>query len=459
VTERIAQSWGREPVGYRQGELSGADGVAVAAVALIGGPAFLVGASFAADLELGLVQTLLVAPLGALLGGLLVGASARMAASTGAHSTWLLRPSFGSAGARLVSLARLAVIVIWAVVGLQVVGRWGEAALVRLGLRPASWLAPAVVAVVVLSGVGMVAAGVSSTVRTAIRRPLFWSSVILLALVAWRLVRLDLVDVTGETGGFWPGVQEATEMAIVFVPFVQTVARHLHDDDEAQMSFGVGYAVPATLVLVAGALFGGIVGGIPADLAVLVAGTVGGVLALAWILVTEVDQAFAAFAAGGAETAGILTGFPSGIAGGIVVALVAGFAMFGPTVDLGLGSLFAAIAFPAAVIAAVDFFLPHSRYYSQSELYGAVGESRVVNVVGASCWVVAVALGQVIDPIGPREWTAAMPDVPFSAELPWRLLMAVLGASAYLVLLRWQEGRTGRVQELRGVDRQVTNQP
>lgn len=457
MTGRLAQSWGREPIGYRRGELSGADGVAVSSVVLIGGPAFLVGARFVGELGLGLVQILLVAPLAALLGGMVVGASARMAATTGAHATWLQRPPFGSAGSRFVSSVRLAVVVLWAIVGLQLVGGWVTAAAETAGLDGGTWASPAAIGIVALLAVGMLGWGLSNSIRSIVRRPLFWASVALLGLVAWRLAMIDQVS-TGDADGFWLGVQEATEMTVVLVPFVQTVARRLRDDDEAQASFGVGYAVPATLVFITGALFGGLVGGIPADLSALVTGSVGGLLAIAWVVVAEVDQALAAFASGGAEASGIATRVPESLGGYVVVLLIAGIAAFGPTVDLGLASLLAAIAFPAALISIVDFYVAHRQYYSQSDLFGAVGEGRLVNVVGVSSWVVVVALGQVVDPVGPGAWMSAIPAVGFAEGLPWRLLMALLGAAAYLVLLRWQEGRTGRVHELRGVDRQVTNE-
>lgn len=456
MLERIEQSWGRDPIGYRKGELAGPDGVAATAVVLVGGPAFLIGARFVGDLGLSIVQVLLVAPLAAILGGLVIGTSARIAATTGTHATWLLRPPFGLAGSRVVSAIRLLAVALWAIIGLQFVADWGTGAVQAAGLADGGWAGPTAVALVVVLGVVMLVSGLVPAVRIVMRRPLFWSSVVLLAIVAWRMAEVGTVTST-DTGSFWPAVQEATEMAVVFVPFIQAVARRLKDDDEAQTSFGVGYAIPATLMFLSGALFGGLVGTVPTDLAVLAVGGAGGIFAIAWILIAEVDQAFAAFVAGGAEGAGISTRVPEWLPGTIVMVAVVGVGAFGPRVNVALASLITALAFPAALISIVDFYVAHKGYYSQSEVLGAVGESRIVNVVGMGCWLVVVILGQVIDPVGPDQWLSTMPDITFADGLPWRLLMAILGAAGYLVLWRWQEGRVGRVHELRGVDRQVTN--
>ena len=398
-----------------------------------------------------------MAPLAALLGGAVAGTSARMAATTGAHGSWLLRPSFGVAGSRVVALVRLAVVVLWAIIGLQYAGEWLAESAAAAGMAVGSWATPVAIGLLAAVGFVLVAWGLVPTVRLLIRRPLFWGSVVLLGVVAWQVIDLGRID-TGSTQGFWPGVQEATEMAVILVPFLQSVARRLRDDDEAHASFGVGYAVPVTLVLLMGAFIGSLAGGIPADLSVVAAGSVGAMIAIAWIVVAEVDQAFAAFTSGGAEATSIVARTPEWIAGAVVATGVVAVAAFGPTVNLTLGSLLAAIAFPAALISIADFYVAHRQYYSQSELFGAAGEARIVNVVGMASWVVVVMLGQAIDPVGPEAWMSLMPDVDLAEGLPWRLLMALLGATAYLVLLRWQEGRVGAVHELRGVDRQVTNE-
>ncbi|MGH8911993.1 MAG: hypothetical protein ACRDVD_05725, partial [Acidimicrobiia bacterium] len=134
MLESIDRVWSRHPVGFRRGELDDGDGLATMVVTLIGGPALLVGAGLVTADGLSLFQVLLLAPVAAILGGAVVGASARMAASTGGTGTWLLRPSFGVYGSWGISVLRLAMVVTWAIVGLQSAGRWGLGVSTSVGL-------------------------------------------------------------------------------------------------------------------------------------------------------------------------------------------------------------------------------------------------------------------------------------------------------------------------------------
>ena len=110
-------------------------------------------------------------------------------------------------------------------------------------------------------------------IRLVVRRPLFWASVAVVAFMAWRLGSGGGFG-TGAGGSFWAGLQRAVEMAAIFVPFVQTVARRLRDDEDAFTSFGVGYTIPATLMVVVGAVFAHRLGGL-GDLTSLDASTAG----------------------------------------------------------------------------------------------------------------------------------------------------------------------------------------
>jgi hypothetical protein len=44
-----------------------------------------------------------------------------------------------------------------------------------------------------------------------------------------------------------------------------------------------------------------------------------------------------------------------------------------------------------------------------------------------------------------------MPDLDIRADLPWRLLMGVVAAIAYVVLSRYRQYRRASVYDLRGV--------
>ncbi|HJR91754.1 MAG TPA: hypothetical protein VJ938_04895 [Acidimicrobiia bacterium] len=447
MMESIGRIWSREPVGFRRGELTDGDGLALVIVASIGGPALLVGSSLALG-GLSQVQILLVAPVAALLGGLVVGASARMAASTGAGGTWLLRPSFGLVGAWLMTVIRLAMVAAWAVIGLQMAGRWGNGVVAAVGLPlPRAGILAGFLGVAALLAVLF---GPFAVIRRVIRHPLLWASVVLLAVGAWRIAVTGAGAGPASDGPFWPAVQTAVEMAAVFVPFAQTIGRRLDDDSEAFSTFGVGYTIPTIVVLVAGAIFATRLGGL-ADLTGLEAGTAGVALAAAWVLVAEFDQGLASFLALGSEAAGVIGRLSPIFVGGLGAVGVIAAAVVMPTISLDWPLLLTSLAFPACLITVADYFLARDRYYSESEIYGAAAGDAWLNVVGIVTWVLAVLIGQVFDPVGPDRWVALMPDLDIRADLPWRLLMGVVAAIAYVVLSRYRRYRTASVYDLRGV--------
>ena len=447
MMESIGRIWSRDAVGYRRGEMDEGDGLAAIVVASIGGPALILGAALIQGGVLSLIQILLMAPVAAVVGGLLIGSSARMAASTGANGIWLLRPAFGLVGSWLLTLLRLIMVAAWAVLGLQMAGRWGAGALTAAGFGVGG---PASV-ILVLAALAALALflGPLFTIHYIVRRPLLWGSVALVAVAAWRLAPGGALS--GEaSGSFWSGAQTAIEMSAVFVPFTQAIARRLHDDGEAATTFGVGYTVPTTLMLVAGAIFAQRLSGLE-DLTGLDVGTAGIALAIAWVVVAELDQAFSSFLATGSEASGVIGRLSPVLVGAVAVVAVGAAAVALPLVPLSWTLLLTSLVFPACLITVADFFLARDRHYSESEIYGAAAGDSLVNVVGVVTWLLTVILGHLLDPVGPERWMAMMPDVAVSADLPWRLLMAVVGGVAYVVLNRWRQRRRSAVYELRGV--------
>ena len=447
--DSITRTWSRDAVGYRRGELDDSEAVATTVVTLIGGPTLLVGYLLTQADGLSVFQVLLVAPLAAAIGGMLVGGSARMAAATGANGTWLLHPAFGFGGSWMVSLIRLIMIILWGAVGLRLTGEWLSGAAVSAGAT----LASPVVAILVLAALGalMTFVGMVTTIKNAIRRPIFWGSVFLVAVLGWELASRGAGFSSEATGPFWLGLERAIEMSAIFIPFFQTVGRRLRTDEDALSSFGVSYTISVTLMVVLGAVLAGLGGGGTNDLMLVQAGSLGLATAIGWVLVTEVDQVFAAFVAAGSESAGIIP---------VVSPLVIGMLSAGATVvvalvmtesPVGLASLATAVVFPASVIAAADFFVAKGSYYAESDTYGAyAGEDRL-NLVGVAMWLLAVILGQALDPIGPEAWVGQAPTTSLNPDMPWRLIMAVVAAIGYVVLSRWREKRAAPVYELRGV--------
>ncbi len=71
-----------------------------------GVPALLIGSELALQ-GVGLGQMILAAPLGVLVGALVIGLLGRQAAASGVPSVYLGRAAFGSIGGMLFSLARI----------------------------------------------------------------------------------------------------------------------------------------------------------------------------------------------------------------------------------------------------------------------------------------------------------------------------------------------------------------
>lgn len=438
------ETWGRQAVGYRQGELTENEAVATSVVISTGGPLFLVGAAMAVVDGLSLGQILLVAPVAALIGGFLISWSARMAAQTGAAGSWLLRPTYGRYGSLLVSMVRLSMLVLWAVVGLELAAGWaGE----TIPLDPLVWIG-----VIVVVGLALVGLGIVQVVKLIWRRAVFVASVLLLAVLAWRLAQAGGSLVLAAEGSFWTGVQRAVEICVVLVPFVQLVARRLHDDRDSVSSFGVSYAIPAALSLVAGALVAFRLGSLPFEIGGFESGVAAVALAAAWLIVTELDQVFANFAAIGSESAGIVRVGPAIGVGLVMIAVVAALAFAFAEPPIEWASLAVALYFPAAGLAAVDFLWVHRGHYVEADIYGETITGERLNLIGIACWLVAVALGQLLDPIGPSIWTGAIPAVMNRAGvLPWRLMLAIAAAIVYLVVSGWTKRRSASVYGLRGL--------
>src|SRR5690606_21522599 len=148
--------------------------------------------------------------------------------------TWILRPAFGRTGSVVVSVARLAMVALWAVVGLKYAGGWAEGAgdAYGLALPAAVWIG-----LIAVLGLSMLALGIETAVKRLIRLPLFAGSVLLIGLLAWTVAsRAGTLEGDG-SGLFWSGVQRAIEAAVVFVPYIESVARRLHHDEEAMPTF------------------------------------------------------------------------------------------------------------------------------------------------------------------------------------------------------------------------------
>ena len=120
------KGWSRGSIGYRDAQLDSSDFTAAMTLFVAGVPALLIGSELALQ-GVGLGQMILAAPLGVLMGALVMGLLGRQAAASGVASAYLARAAFGTFGSMLFGLARMAMTLAWAALTLRVAAGWVEA--------------------------------------------------------------------------------------------------------------------------------------------------------------------------------------------------------------------------------------------------------------------------------------------------------------------------------------------
>lgn len=278
---------------------------------------------------LSLERALLAVVVAALLGGLLIGAVAAVAAHTGLSTVELLGWLFGNRLRPLVGALLLVRNVIWAAFALSLIADSAELVSDRAlgeGLRPL-W-----VIVFGLLGLGLVAAGPQFAVRVLMRRAWLWlallvaAGVTLSAYLEFEVPALLRRPAAGGWPSFWQAVDVMLIVPLLWLPVVADYARH---GKSARTAFGgsfLGLAIATVWLGYLGVIY------LPAvetaDIAGFVVGTQLGLAALAVLLVLQTDEVFVnAHSAGvAAETVlpagGRLTFFLPGVA---AVALALGF--------------------------------------------------------------------------------------------------------------------------------------
>lgn len=444
MREDLGPLWGVDPVGYRQGNLSAAHAVASSGTALVGGPVLVVGAIGVLAGGVSVAQLLLIAPMAAILGGILVGGSARMAAATGAPPTALLRPIVGSVGSRMASLLRLGAVLCWASVVLLFAGRWAQGGLSQLGVS-----LPLAVPVIVIALLGMgLTLGGSWSIHNLIRRPLYVASIAVAMLAVFALFRGSTISGGSGDASIWPLLQIAVEICVIFVPFVQVLGRHLDDEAEATGAFGIGYVIPAAVGFVLGGLLGAWAGVWPFELAAIEPATTGALFALIWVVVAEIDQVYAAFTAGGSEASGIAAKAPVWLVAVLLAGASTGLTLVNPTDLVAIAGLATAVVFPIVALSVADFFWVRGRFYSESELYAEAGVRQRGGWLGIVCWMAAVAAGQLVNPSD----LLGDPVIGGLAGGPWRLVATAAAVGLYVGVNRLLARRESSTESsLRGL--------
>jgi purine-cytosine permease-like protein len=440
----MQQGWERGPIGYRTAQLESSDFTAAMTLFVAGIPALLVGADLVRQ-GIGMGQLILAAPIGAVLGALVIAMLGQRAASSGAPTVYLSRPALGSIPAALVTIVRLGLTVAWGAIILRVAGNWLAAALVEIGVAVPADLALVVVAVL---GAVLLLAGPIWFARTLLRKRLFWIAVVVVLIAAWRV--LSGTDPAGEEvvrGGFLEAVDAVFGLAILWLAAGGDLAGFGRYEEEAGGGLGLGFAIPALVFVLGGAAFAIRVDAFPDTLTVLGAGVVGGLLAIFWVPLMEVDG-FSGLSLSGAFALESI--IPR--AAPLVLALVAAggsaaAALVVPLADLRVwADLAMAVFAPAVGVMLVHSYVVDPGGYSGDELYRWRGYYGTFRFSGLICWLLGVLVALWMRPVGPAAVAEALNLLPFepTTGLPALLMGVLAGGGFYLVvgllLLRHRQG-------------------
>jgi len=447
----IRKGWTRGTFGYRDAQLEGADFTASLTLFVGGIPALLVGADLAGR-GIGFGQLILAAPIGALLGAAIAGLMGRKASASGAPSAYLSRPAFGSLGAIPLTLVRLVLTVAWGAVILSVAGEWLTAALATMGLTVPSVVGPVLVAVL---GTLLLSAGPAWMVHTFLRRRLFGISVIVVLVAAWRV----LDGTSGEQGqpvigGLLNSVDEVFGLALLWLAVGGDIGGYGHREEDTATGIGFGFAVASLVFVLGGASLAEKIGGFPADLTVLGAGILGGVIALVWVPLMESDGFGGLAASGGFALESLVPAIPPLILavlaaiGSVVSAIVL------PLEELREWAALASVLFaPGVGVILADAYVLRPGSYMSDHLFMWRGDYGLLNVAGVLSWVVGGIATLYIRPIGPAVIRDTITPL-IGGGLPGLpvLLIGVVGTGILYLGLGWVVlKRRAGVYRLRGV--------
>jgi NCS1 family nucleobase:cation symporter-1 len=317
--------------------------------------------------------------LGCTIGAALLGASAVFGATTGAPAMVSLRGMFGRRGSMAPTVLNIAQNVGWATMEIIVIS---TAAVAVVG---EAWRWP----FVLLAGAGATVMAVRplGSVRL-LRKVMVWlvlaASVFLFVQVLMRPAQ----DIPQEgVLGFWPAVDLAVAGVVSFAPLAADYSRHSGTRSAAFWGASAGYGLAAVAYYTLGVFAVANLGA--TDVIGALVALPAGAIALAILLVDEVDEAFANVYS---TTMSIQNLFPAvdrryvAIGVGVLATLLAGLMDFGryQSFLFLIGSVFV----PLFAVAAVDFFCVSRQRWDVS----AGARLRAVPVIAWACGFVAYQL-------------------------------------------------------------------
>jgi len=313
------------------------------------------------------------------LGALLLGASAVFGFHTGAPAMVSLRGLFGRRGSVAPTVLNIAQNVGWATMEILVI------ASAAVAVAGPAWRWP----MVLLAGAAATAMAVRPLGSVRLLRKVMVWLVLAASVVLFVQVLLEPRQPISSTGvlGFWPAVDLAVAGVVSFAPLAADYSRHSQTRGAAFWGASLGYGAAAVAYYTLGVFAVANLGATDVIGALVALPT--GAIALAILLVDEVDEAFANIYS---TTMSVQNLFPRldrrlvAVVIGIVATLVAG------TLDITqyqaflflIGSVFV----PLFAVAAVDFFGVSRQRWDTS----ATARFRAAPVVAWACGFVAYQL-------------------------------------------------------------------
>ena len=375
---------------------------------------------------------LLAIVVGCAIGALLLGASALFGATTGAPAMVAMRGLLGRRGSVVPTVLNIGQNVGWATMEIIVIA---TAAVAVVG-EAWRWVfvlgAGAVATVMAVRPLGSV---------RLLRKVMVWLVLAASAFLFVEVLARPRVGIpTDAVLGFWPGVDLAVAGVVSFAPLAADYSRHSRTRGAAFTSASLGYGIAAVAYYALGVFAVANLGA--TDVLTALVTLPAGAIALAILLVDEVDEAFANVYS---TTMSVQNLFPRldrrvvAVVIGVLATLLAGF--FDMSQYQNFLYLIGSVFVPLFAVAAADFFLISRQRWDVS----ASSRLRVVPVVAWACGFVAYQLVYPGDVPGWADlWTGIDAAIRFTPPtwLGSSVAAIVVSAVVMAVLGRLVRGRT-----------------
>ena len=313
------------------------------------------------------------------LGALLLGASAMFGATTGAPAMVSLRGLVGRRGSVVPTILNIGQNIGWATMEIIVISTAAVAVVGEAWRWPFVILAGAAATVMAVRPLGSV---------RLLRKIMVWL-VLAASVFLFVQVLLQPRQPIPQDGvlGFWPAVDLAVAGVISFAPLAADYSRHSRTRKAAFWGASLGYGLAAIAYYALGVFAVANLGG--SDVITALVTLPAGGIALAILLVDEVDEAFANVYSTTMSVQNLLPDLDRRIVAvviGVIATLLAGLLDFGQYQSFLflIGSVFV----PLFAVAAVDFFLISRQRWDASSR----ARLRIAPVIAWACGFVAYQL-------------------------------------------------------------------